>query len=239
MNISRHPDAIGAAQACGKHILDLLDAAIRESGVARLAISGGSSPRPMFQLFAATRFPWDRVQLFWVDERGVPPDDPKSNFKMTRETWLTPGHFPEPNIHRIQAELDPHEAARRYIQEITETFPLVPGDMPRFDVIHLGMGPDGHTASLFPGEPLIENRRSIASAAFVEKFKQWRITLLPGPLLAARHVIFLVDGADKNAALGEVLDGPYDPKKYPAQVVARNAASLDWFVDEAAAEKIE
>ena len=239
MKILRHADPLGAAQACGEHILGVLDAALGESGVARLAISGGSSPRPMFQRFAATRFPWDRVQVYWVDERGVPPDDPQSNFKMAHEAWFAPGHFPEANLHRIHAELDPHEAARLYVHEIDETFPLVSGDLPRFDVIHLGMGPDGHTASLFPGEPLIENRRGIASAAFVEKFKQWRITLLPGALLAARNVAFLVTGADKNAALREVLDGVYDPKKYPAQVVARNAASLDWFVDTAAADQIE
>jgi len=111
--------------------------------------------------------------------------------------------------------------------------------MPRFDVIHLGMGPDAHTASLFPGEPLIENRRSIASATYVEKLKQWRITLLPAVLLAARNVVMLITGADKAEALKDVLEGPYDPKTFPAEVVVRNAEALDIFADQAAAAKVD
>ncbi|HUA83635.1 MAG TPA: 6-phosphogluconolactonase [Bryobacteraceae bacterium] len=239
MKISRHDRAPDAAGSCGDRILELLDAAIRAAGVARIAISGGSSPRPMFEKFAVTKFDWDRVQLFWVDERGVPPEDSQSNFKFANETWLAPGKFPATNIHRIQAELDPHQAARIYTQEITDSFALTSGDQPRFDVIHLGMGPDAHTASLFPGEPLIDNRRGIASATYVEKFKQWRITLLPGVLLAARNVVMLITGADKAEPLKAVLDGRYDPKQFPAQVVVRNAASLNLFVDEAAAAEID
>jgi len=239
MNLFRHGDAAAAAEACGKRILEILDETIRGGGVARLAISGGSSPRPMFERFAATRFRWDRVQLFWVDERGVPPDDPQSNFRFTNETWLAPGHFPPANIHRICGELEPHEAARRYHDEIVANFGMVAGDMPRFDVIHLGMGPDAHTASLFPGEPLIENRRNIASATYVEKFKQWRITLLPGALLAARHTVMLIAGEDKNKALGRVLGDRYDPKQFPAQVIVRNAADLDIFLDQAAGRGID
>jgi len=169
----------------------------------------------------------------------VPPGDPQSNYTMAAETWLEPARFPEANIHRIRAELDPHEAARRYHDEISTSFSLTPGDLPRFDVIHLGMGPDGHTASLFPGEPLIDNRRSIVSATYVEKFKQWRITLLPGVLLAARHTALLIPGEDKAKALKMVLDGPYDPKKFPAQVVVRNVTNLDLFVDEPAASQID
>lgn len=239
MNISRRRSAAETAYACGDRILELLQNAIETIGVARIAISGGSSPRPMFEKFAMTKFDWDRVQLFWVDERGVPPADPQSNFKFANETWLAPGKFPAANIHRIQAELDPHQAARIYTQEISDSFALTPGDLPRFDVIHLGMGPDAHTASLFPGEPLIENRRSIASATYVEKFKQWRITLLPGVLLAARNVVMLITGTDKAEPLKTVLDGRYDPKQFPAQVVVRNAASVDLFVDDAAAAEIE
>lgn len=239
MNISRHRNAAEAAGACGDRILEWLREAIAARGTARLAISGGSSPRPMFERFAVTRFDWERVQLFWVDERGVPPDDAQSNFRFTDETWLAPGKFPRANIHRIQAELEPHQAARLYAQEISDTFGVTPGDMPRFDVIHLGMGPDAHTASLFPGEPLIDNRRSVASATYVEKFQQWRITLLPGALLAARNIAMLVPGADKAAPLQTVVDGRYDPRQFPAQVVVRNAASLDLFADAAAAAGIE
>lgn len=238
MNLSRHRDAAATAEACGTRILEVLSDAIRESGVARLAISGGSSPRPMFQRFAVTPFDWNRVQVFFVDERGVPPTDPQSNFKFANETWFQPGKFPVANIHRIQAELEPHLAAGIYVQDITDAFHLASNALPHFDVIHLGMGPDAHTASLFPGEPLIENRRSIASATYVEKFKQWRITLLPAVLLDARRTVMLITGADKAEALKNVLDGPYDPKQFPSQVVVRNAGSVEMFVEEAAAAKI-
>ncbi len=222
--IHRTPNA---AAECGRHILRLLGRKPRST----LAISGGSSPRPMFQMFATAPFDWSRVDLFWVDERGVPPDDEQSNFKLANDLWLKPAAFPQANIHRIRAELDAAEAARRYTEEIRELFRLVPGDMPRFDVIHQGMGPDAHTASLFPGEPMIDDRRGIAAALWVEKMHQWRITLLPGVLLAARHTAMLEAGADKAAALQAVLEGPYDPKKYPAQIVL-GARDLEWFIAE-------
>ena len=190
----------------------------------------------MFQRFAQTPFPWDRVHLFWVDERGVPPTDPQSNFKLANDTWLTPGHFPKKNIHRVQAELDPREAARRYDEEIRDQFNLKSGEIPVFDIIHQGMGPDCHTASLFPGEPLINDRSGIAAAVFAQKFKQWRITLLPAVLIAARHTAMLVAGADKADAVRAVFHGPYDPLHCPTQLVARNAAEVAWFFGDALAE---
>lgn len=216
-----------AAEECGRHILRLLDQKPRST----LAISGGSSPKPMFQMFATAPFDWSRVDLFWVDERGVPPDDSQSNFKLASDLWLKPAAFPAANIHRIQAELEPKIAAQKYADEIREVFHLTPGDLPEFDVIHQGMGPDGHTASLFPGEPMIDDRRGIAAALWVEKMKQWRITLLPGVLLAARHTAMLEAGADKAEALKAVLEGPWDPKKYPAQIVL-SARDLQWFIAE-------
>jgi 6-phosphogluconolactonase len=229
--MNRFADARQAADACGAYILQKLTDAIAGHGRATLAISGGSSPRLMFEFFAAAKFSWDPVQLFWVDERGVPPADPQSNFKLANENWLAPARFPMRNIHRIQAELDPHEAARIYTDEIRKAFGTVPGDIPEFDVIHQGMGPDGHTASLFPGEPLIADRRGIAGAVHVEKFNQWRITLLPAVLLAARHTAMLVTGPDKKSVLDSVMTGEYDPETYPTQVVARNARHVEWFVD--------
>lgn len=238
----RYPDAALAAEACGRHILDLLDAAIAGTRPATLAVSGGSSPRPMFEIFARTRFPWDRVQLFWVDERAVPPTDPQSNFKLADDIWLTRAHFPQRNIHRIETELPPEIAARRYADEIRRCLELDDHAMPRFDVIHRGMGPDGHTASLFPGEPLLEDRGVIAAALWVEKLKMWRVTLLPGVLMAARHTAMLVTGADKAEALRATLYGDYDPKLYPAQLATRNATrsegSATWFLDEAAAARL-
>jgi 6-phosphogluconolactonase len=233
--VERYPDGSHAAAACGKQILDWLRAAIAEQGQATLAISGGSSPRPMFEMFARTEFRWDQVHLFWVDERGVPPADPQSNFKLADDTWLAPSQFPRSNVHRIEAELPAETAAARYSAALMKFFGLAPGEMPRFDVIHRGVGPDAHTASLFPGEPLIEDRSGVAAAVWVEKFKQWRITLLPGVLEAARHTAMLVTGADKAQALAAVLSAPYNPLEYPAQIATRKQDPAEWFVDGVAA----
>ena len=232
-DLRQFADASTAAEACAAQILGWLREALENPGLAALAISGGSSPRRMFEIFAQAEFDWRRVHLFWVDERAVPPSDAQSNFKLANDTWLAPGNFPKPNIHRVHAELKPAEAAARYAEDIQRFFGLAAGEMPHFDVVHRGMGPDAHTASLFPGEPLIENRADIAAAVWVEKFKQWRITLLPGALLAARHTALLVPGADKTAALRSVLNQPFDPLHYPAQIASGEGAV--WFVDAAAA----
>jgi 6-phosphogluconolactonase len=233
--IERYADGSQAAAACGRQILEWLDHAIAERGRAVLAISGGSSPRSMFEMFARTRFRWDQVHLFWVDERAVPPDDAQSNFKLAEDAWLALAQFPRANIHRMEGELPAQTAAARYSAALIQFFKLAPGEMPRFDAIHRGMGPDAHTASLFPGEPPIEDRSGLAAAVWVEKFKQWRITLLPGVLEAARHTAMLVTGADKAQALAAVLSAPYDPMRYPAQIATGKQDPAVWFVDGAAA----
>jgi 6-phosphogluconolactonase len=230
--LRRFADAAGAAQACGQQILEWLREAVAERGRATLAISGGSSPRPMFEMFARTPFAWERVHLFWVDERGVPPTDPQSNFKLANDTWLSPCGFPPSNLHRIETELPAAVAAERYVENIRECFALAAGELPRFDVIHRGLGPDAHTASLFPGEPLIANRTGIAAAVWVEKFQQWRVTLLPGVLLAARHTAMLVTGPDKALPLYAVLAQPFAPLTYPAQL--GSGQGTVWFLDAAA-----
>jgi 6-phosphogluconolactonase len=237
-SVRRFPDPISAAEACGQHIMDLLSETLAGRKQATLAVSGGSSPRPMFELFAKSRFLWEQVHIFWVDERYVPPWDPQSNFRLANQTWLVPAKVPAGNIHRVPTESEPHEAARQYAAHIRAFFQsilgLKAGEMPQFDVIHRGMGPDGHTASLFPDEQLIEDHERLAAAAWVEKMRQWRMTLLPGVLEAARHTVVLATGADKAAALDAVLRGPYDPVKWPAQIAAREGSKATWFVDEAA-----
>jgi 6-phosphogluconolactonase len=237
MDVRQFSDADAAATACAQQILDWLREALKSQGLASLAISGGSSPRRMFEGFARTRFEWERVHLFWVDERAVPPSDAQSNFKFAQDAWLRPGNFPAPNIHRVPAELDPANAAALYAEDIQRFFDLAAGEMPRFDVVHRGMGPDAHTASLFPGEPLIEDRSGIAAAVWVDKFKQWRITLLPGVLMAARHTALLVAGSDKTAALRSVLSQSFDPLHYPAQIASGEGTV--WFVDAAAAQSAQ
>lgn len=228
-----------AAGRCAAKIIELLESTLRQSPRAMLAISGGSTPKLMFADLAESGFDWQRVHLFWVDERCVPPTDPQSNYKLAKEAFLDPAHFPAGNVHRIQAEQDPHVAAQLYAQEIRECFQVGPGEQPRFDIIHQGMGPDAHTASLFPGEPAIDDQKNLVAAVYAEKFQQWRITLLPGVLQAARHTLLLVAGEDKADALRSVLHEPYDPKKYPVQMVSADGTNTEWFLDRAAARQME
>jgi len=230
-----HPDPEKIAEACAQHVSGLLDAARSARGMASLAVSGGSTPKLMFQDLVRSGFVWDRIHVFWVDERAVAPDDPQSNFRFANESLLEPAGIQAAQIHRVYAERPPQEAAQAYEQELRRFFPVAPGEFPQFDVLHLGLGPDAHIASLFPGEPLIADRRGLVAAVWVEKLATWRITLLPGVLLAARETVFLVAGLDKAQAVRAVFDADYDPEKYPAQVVARNTRDVSWFLDEPAA----
>jgi 6-phosphogluconolactonase len=189
----------------------------------------------MFEWMASQPFDWSKIDLFWVDERCVPPDDRESNYKMTRESLLCFIGLAPGQIHRIETEFTPDEAALRYIADIERTFRLQSGELPAFDVIQRGMGPDAHTASLFPGEPLIANRTGVAAAVWVEKLKQHRVTLLPGVLQKARHTFSLVSGADKAEALSRVFGAATDAKEAPAGI---SSADMVWFVDEAAARLI-
>jgi 6-phosphogluconolactonase len=232
------PDSQTAASACAEYIFGRLDTAIAARGEASLAISGGSTPKLMFQKMAATPFAWDRVHLFFVDERCVPPTDSASNYKLANENLIAPAKIPAANVHRIEGEMAPANAAERYASEIRQFFELSEGQMPQFDIVHRGMGPDAHTASLFPGDPLIDDRTGIAAATFARKFNQWRVTLLPGVLLAARNTIFLVAGEDKVEALHAVFHEAYDPKKYPSQL-GNDGDSVAWFLDESAAKGLE
>jgi 6-phosphogluconolactonase len=234
-----YPDARAAAEACAKHILARLEDALAGRSYATLALSGGATPRPLFESLAQAKFPWPQVHVFWVDERAAPPGDPASNYKTAAECFLLPARLPSRNVHRIQGELMPEVAARRYAEEIRQFFGLEPGEMPHFDVIHRGVGADGHTASLFPGEPLLEDRENIAAAVYVEPLAQWRITLLPGVLLAAKHTVFLVTGEDKAEIVRAVFHEPYNPMRYPAQMVSLHGRGVCWFLDQAAARLLE
>jgi len=233
------PDAQTAAEACAHHITGLLAVALSGQETATLAVSGGSTPKLLFQCLAASRFAWERVHLFWVDERVVPPSDPASNYKLAADYLIGPAHIPHTQVHRILGELPPQTAATRYEQEIRDFFGLERGEMPHFDVVHRGMGPDAHTASLFPGDPLIDDRDGIAAATFAEKFKQWRVTLLPGVLTAAKHTVFLVAGEDKKEAVRAVMQGEYEPKRYPAQIGTHPGRGVMWFLDQKAAALME
>jgi len=224
-----------AAEACSRHIMPRLEEALSGQGAASLAVSGGSTPWMLFQAMAATHFNWNRVHLFWVDERAVPPTDADSNYRLAETSFIMPARFPHRNVHRVQGELRPSVAAAHYIQDIQDFFGLAEGEFPHFDLIHLGIGADAHTASLFPGEPHINDRDHIAAAVYVEKLSKWRVTLLPGVLMNARHIVMLAAGEDKAEAVRHVLEDPYDPMKYPAQIVSHHCRQVTWFVDSKAA----
>jgi len=232
VHIKRFATPAEAAEACGAEIFRLLNAARAARGSATLAISGGSTPRIMFEWMAKQTFDWNAIDLFWVDERCVPADDAQSNYRMTRESLLDHAPLAPIQIHRVKTELIPDEAAEAYIDDISRVFHLKPGELPVFDVLQRGMGPDRHTASLFPSEPLIENRTGIAAAVWVEKMKQHRVTLLPGVLERARRTLCLVTGPDKADGLRDVLFAPRDPLHIPSQI---SSAEMEWFVDAAAA----
>jgi 6-phosphogluconolactonase len=226
-----------AADACTSYVLSLLSGALAAQSRTTIAISGGSTPKPLFAALAKADFDWRRVHFFWVDERCVPPTDSQSNFKLANDGLLTPARIPSNNIHRVYGELPPEAAAARYNSDIQTFFSLTAGELPAFDVLHRGMGPDAHTASLFPGESLINDKIGIAANVWVEKMQMHRITLLPGVLLAAKNTILQVSGDDKADALAHVLRGPEDWLHYPCQIASRDKQAT-WFLDRAAAKKL-
>jgi 6-phosphogluconolactonase len=234
-----YSDAPAAAEACAHHMTMLLEEVLAGQEFANVALSGGSTPRLLFQQLAASKFRWDHVHFFWVDERCVAPSDPASNYKLADDFLLHPAHVPRRQVHRVPGELIPATAAKRYVEDIRGHFGLEAGELPHFDVVQRGMGPDAHSASLFPGEPLIDDRESIAAAVYVSKLSQWRVTLLPGVLLAAKHTVFLVTGPDKAEAVRAVFKEDYDPKTYPAQIATHHGRGVVWFLDQAAAQLLD
>jgi 6-phosphogluconolactonase len=163
MNPKTHvfADAAGAAEACGTRVIELLEEALAAREFATFAVSGGHTPLLLFQRMASRPFDWKRLHLFWVDERCVPPADSASNYKLAKRGLIEPVHIPEHNVRRIIGEMAPQQAAEHYAGEISRFFGLAAEEMPVFDVVQCGMGPDAHTGSLFPGEPLIDDRREL------------------------------------------------------------------------------
>jgi 6-phosphogluconolactonase len=228
-----------AAAGAARFILDQLTAALEGSRQVSLAVSGGSTPKLMFEEMAQDEFKWSRLQLFFVDERPVGPEHPDSNFAMTNAALCQPVGLENKQVHRIHGELEPSDAAEKYMADLTETFQLEDGEAPRFDVLHLGMGDDAHTASLFPGEPLICDRLGVATSVYSTSKKSYRVSLLPKALLNAAATVFLVTGEDKAAPLKAVLEGPEDFLAFPAQLVERRGHNVHWFIDEAAAAELD
>jgi 6-phosphogluconolactonase len=228
------------SQRAAEVFVRLANRAIASSGRFAVALSGGSTPKALYSLLASDQFrervPWSKVHLFWGDERCVPPDHPDSNYRMTRESLLVHVPLPQENIHRMPAEQEDHDhAAAEYEQTLRAFFSLAMGEMPRFDLVLLGMGDDGHTASLFPGTVALEETDRLVVANYVEKLKAHRLTLTASVINHAAAVVFLIAGESKAAVLKEVLEGEYQPWRLPAQLIRPIAGKLWFIIDRAAA----
>jgi 6-phosphogluconolactonase len=207
-------------------IAGAISAAILELGACALALAGGRTPEPVYRMLAAMPdLDWPRVEVFFGDERAVPPDDPESNYGMVRASLLSRVPVPEDRVHRMEAERPDRDAAARAYDRVLP---------PALDVLVLGVGPDGHTASLFPGSAALDERRRRVLPVTGAKPPAARLTITPPVIEAARRVIVLAAGADKAAAVARALEGPLSPKETPAALARRG----DWFLDRAAAARL-
>jgi len=216
--------------------------AVAQRGRFTIALSGGSTPKNLFNLLATnarTVFPWDRTYFFWSDERHVPPTDPESNYRMAEEIMLSKIPVNAGNVFRIAAENpDAAAVAEAYEQTLRKFFQLQPGQVPVFDLILLGVGPDGHTASLFPNTAGLQEKTRLVIANWVDKLKANRLTMTLPVLNSAREVAFLASGTDKAQVLRTVLEEDAPPEQYPAKLVRPSNGRLIWFVDRAAASQL-
>ena len=234
-------DANGIAHVAAAEFLDAAREAVHQRDCFRVALAGGSTPKALYELLGNNRLlqamlPWSKMQLFFGDERHVPPDDVESNFRMVKEALLAKAPLEARQVHRIKGEMaKADEAAEQYEQELRAVFGLEAGELPRFDLVLLGMGPEGHTASLFPGTKALGEERRLAVGNWVGKLAADRITLTPPVLNNAARVIFLAHGAEKAPALKAVLEGPHEPQQLPAQMIRPKSGRVLWLVDLAAA----
>ncbi|HVG29774.1 MAG TPA: 6-phosphogluconolactonase [Pyrinomonadaceae bacterium] len=234
-------DAEGAARAAAGRFAEIAGESVRARGRFSVALSGGSTPRRIYELLAGEEFgarvDWSKAHVFFGDERCVPPDDAASNYRMAQDALLSRVSVPAENVHRMIGEGDAASNARLYEEELRAFF----GDAasPAFDLVMLGMGEDGHTASLFPETPALDERGAWVVANRVEKLGAYRLTLTATVINHAAHVLFVATGAGKAVRLSEVLSGAREPHRLPAQLIRPTGGTLEWYVDRAAASKLE
>jgi 6-phosphogluconolactonase len=237
--IDIYPTSDALANAAAELFVAESARAISGSGRFTVALSGGSTPKAMYEALAApayaSRVDWNHVQLFWGDERCVPPDHVDSNYRMAAETLLDHVRIPGVNIHRMEGGMEPGAAAIAYERELAGVF----GDaMPRFDLVLLGLGTNGHIASLFPHMPVLFEEVRRVEGYYVDEVDMWRLTLTPPVINAGALVLFLVSGEAKASMVARVLEGARDPSEIPAQLVDPVNGAVRWMVDEAAASAL-
>jgi len=233
------PDVAALADTAARYVVENGQAAIDGRGAFSIALSGGSTPRELHRRLASpplvSQIDWSRVHVFFGDERCVSPDDAESNYRMASETLLTHVPIPDSQVHRMRGEIAPEDAAAQYEQDMREYFG---NEQPCLDLILLGMGDNGHTASLFPGLTAVHEQQRWVVAEYVAEVGMWRITLTPVVLNLARAVVFLVSGSGKASMLRQVLEGPFAPDERPAQIVRPSPGEVIWLVDAPAAANL-
>jgi 6-phosphogluconolactonase len=238
-------DAEALYRAGAAEFVRQVGAAIGTKGLFTVALSGGSTPKGLYGLLASdptlrAQVPWEKIYVFWGDERHVPPADADSNYRMAHEAMLSKVPIPPANVHRIKSEHpDASQAADDYEQTLRAFFHVSEGQLPRFDLVFLGLGPEGHTASLFPGTKALHETKRLTVSNWVGKFFTDRITMTPPVLNNAACVFFLVSGEDKALPLKAVLEGQYEPEQLPAQLIQPEHGKLLWLVDQAAASLLQ
>lgn len=228
------------SHAAARYFVRIANEAIAAHGRFMVALSGGSGPKKLYGVLASEPYrgqiDWSKAEIFWSDERNVPPDDPESNYHLALEGLLKPLAIPESRVHRAPAEeADRVAASEKYAQELRRIFGT--DGVPAFDLMQLGMGPEGHTASLFPHQESLQEKTRLVIPVVVPKPPPPRLTFTPPVLNAARHTLFLVTGGEKAEAIQAVLEGPYQPEEYPAQIV-RPAGDVTWMLDTGTASKL-
>jgi len=238
------PTGADMALASARLFAAKVEQAVAARGVARMAISGGSTPQAMFKLLAdpaqpfLATIPWDKLMLYWVDERCVPPDHPDSNYGVCRDLLLSKVPLPAANVFRMEGELPPEEAANRYESYLRNSMKLEGAESPSFDLLALGMGDDGHTASLFPHTEALHETGRIVVANRVPQKDTYRITLTYPVINHAAEVVFELEGPKKPDVLAEVLTGPRDSDRLPSQLIRPTNGKLLFLLDEVAAAKL-
>ncbi len=239
-------DPSAVAREAAERIARMAVESIALDGQFSIALSGGSTPKTLYEVLASepyrSRIDWTKVEVFFGDERCVPPDHPESNYRMAREALLSKVPIPGDNIYRMRGEIDPEEAAVEYGQMLKEKFPSTGSGQAwegGLNLVLLGMGDDGHTASLFPGTKAVSetNHRVVANyAEHSTTGKSWRITMTAPFINRSRNVLILVVGAGKAQRLRDVLEGTRDPQRFPIQLIAPDSGRLTWLLDASAAE---
>jgi len=238
------PTPVDTARAGAQLFTDAVVKAAASRGMARVAISGGTTPKTMFGLLAdpaepfLKQVPWDKLDLYWVDERCVPPDNAESNYRMTNEALLSKVPLPAERVHRMEGELVPEVAAARYESAIRNSFKLEGAETPTFDLVLLGMGDDGHTASLFPHTEALNEMAHLVVPNHVPQKDTWRITLTWPVINQGREVAFLIEGTGKAQVLHDVFLGTYQPEVHPSQLIRPASGQLTLLLDAAAAAKL-